>query len=157
MTAFLRDPQVAGRFTTTLRSYGMDLLRRFRPLGGSGVVGPGNQHRGASLLPLDPDDRQAAAAAGPRHCVRASADRARLTESGHRKSTTSANYKAIAIRHRETVIRSFFDLHLELKIVIVDPVASPARSTTSVPRDGHRRIAADHVSRRVEGITCSSR
>jgi hypothetical protein len=63
VAAYLRDLQAADRSAATLRSYGMDLLRWFRPVGGRGGLGPGHAHRGAGLLPLAAGGRQADPAA----------------------------------------------------------------------------------------------
>ena len=46
VTAYFRDLQAAGRAEATVRSYGMDLLRWFRPVVGNRcAVGPGEPCR----------------------------------------------------------------------------------------------------------------
>jgi hypothetical protein len=46
VTAFLMELQASGRSAATQRSYAMDLLRWFRPVGGRGAVGAGDSGRG---------------------------------------------------------------------------------------------------------------
>ena len=57
---YFRDLQAAGRSASTLRSYGLDLLRWFRVLVGDRCpVEPGVADRGAGLLSVDADRGQA--------------------------------------------------------------------------------------------------
>jgi hypothetical protein len=80
--AFLRDLQGAGRSAATARSYGMDTLRWFRPVGGRGVVGSCDACGGAGLQLLDPSDGQAQ---GGRGQAAAGSGRGR-SESGDREA-----------------------------------------------------------------------
>ena len=60
VAAFLRDVQACGRSASTLRSYGLDLLRWFRFVWAIEIaLGPGDRGGGSRFLLLDSADRQA--------------------------------------------------------------------------------------------------
>lgn len=112
---FFRDLQAAGRSASTLRSYGMDLLRWFRFLWAVEV----SWDRATSIEARD-FSRWIQLTAKPRPSkVRVVAARRQQIAPGSPnpvtgKLTIGAKYKASTIRHSETVLRSFYDLHLEL-------------------------------------------
>jgi hypothetical protein len=52
VSEYLKDLQAAGRSQSTQRSYGMDLLRWFRPVGDRLGLGPGHSCGGPRFLPV---------------------------------------------------------------------------------------------------------
>src|SRR6476469_4169303 len=84
VAVFLRELAAAGRSPSTLRSYGMDLLRWW-PFPGRrrGVLGPRDAGRGPRFQLLDPADGKATAARDAlRGCNRCGGAAAGSTESG---------------------------------------------------------------------------
>ena len=95
--AYFRELQAAGRSAATLRSYGMDLLRWFRFLW-------------AVKVPWDRASRVEA-----RDFCRWMQIAGKPTRSsGHRKvGAAGGAYSASARAHSETVLRCFYDMHLD--------------------------------------------
>jgi site-specific recombinase XerD len=107
VTAFFRDLLAAGRAEATVRSYGMDLLRWFRFLW-------------ATEVPWDRATRIEAR------------DFSRWLRSGRDGTTYAPSVRA----HSETVLRSFYDFHLE---VGSGPIINP------FPLDRSRRAGRAHA------------
>ena len=118
---FLRDLQACGRSASTLRSYGMDLLRWFRFVWAIGIgwdrVTSVEARDFCSLLqladkPTGPhwrrrDDDPVAAP------VPAAARRAAAPNAVTGKPALGARYASRTVAHCETVLRGFYEFHLE--------------------------------------------
>ncbi|MGH3856827.1 MAG: tyrosine-type recombinase/integrase [Pseudonocardiaceae bacterium] len=123
VAAFLRDLQACGRSASTLRSYGMDLLRWFRFVWAIGIgwdratsveardfccwlqladkpAGPHWRHR-------DDDPSR------PCSPVAASRRRPAVPNAVTGKLTPGAKYASATAAHCETVLRGFYEFHLE--------------------------------------------
>ena len=97
VAAFFRDLLAAGRSAATVRSYGMDLLRWFRPCGRPGWRGI--RQRGVRL---------ATSAGG----CRSPASRGGLAGVVRWRPPPARPYAASVRAHSETVLRGFYDFHL---------------------------------------------
>ena len=114
---FLRDLQARGRPAATQRSYGMDLLRWFRFLWAAGV--PWDQATRAEARDFF-CWLQAAAKPARRHWRQAGTEQpaARPARAGMPNPVTGKPppgpmYAPSTVAHCETVLRSFYDFHLE--------------------------------------------
>ena len=114
---FLRDLQACGRSAGTLRSYGMDLLRWFRFLWALGIcwdrVSSVEARDFCCWLQLI--DRAAGGhgphrGAGPASRVRRPGPIANRVTG---KPTPTATYAPATVAHCETVLRGFYEFHLE--------------------------------------------
>jgi len=129
VSAYFRDLQAAGRSTATLRSYGMDLLRWFRFLWAVGVAWDQATRTEARDFcrwlqlagkPVRPHWR-------------------RQTEAGAGPAATAAagGVYATSVRaHSETVLRAFYDFHLDTG---TGPILNP------FPLDRSRRDRRAHA------------
>ena len=116
--AFFAELAACGRPATTQRSYGMDLLRWFRFLWAVGVGWDrGDPGRGAGLLPVAAGHGQAGAAAlavsGRRRCRVGPAAAAAGVNAVTGKPSPGDRYEAATAAHCESVLRGFYDFHLE--------------------------------------------
>ena len=126
--AFFRDLLAAGRAESTVRSYGMDLLRWFRFLRAAGVrLGSGDSCRGPRFLQVAAGCRQAGPAA-----------LARAVEPPARGGAVPAGeaYAPSVRAHSETVLRAFYDFHLDAGS---GPIVNP------FPLDRSRRGGRAHA------------
>lgn len=110
---FFAELQASGRAASTLRSYGMDLLRWFRFLwavecawGRAGRVEARDFSRWIQIT-AKPGRRRAGVQGGA-----VPAPRGVNAVTG--KATQGGGYAVETVRHSETVLRQFYDLHLEL-------------------------------------------
>jgi site-specific recombinase XerD len=111
VTAYFRDLQAAGRSAATVRSYGMDLLRWFRFLWAAGVTW-----------------NQATRAEARDFC--------RWLLISGKPGPPGKPYAASVRAHSETVLRSFYDFHLDAD---TGPIVSP------FPLDRARRGGRAHA------------
>jgi site-specific recombinase XerC len=119
VTAYFRDLQAAGRSAATLRSYGMDLLRWFRFLWAIDV--PWNQATRAEARDFCRWLQVAGKPARP----------------GAEARAVPARQYAPSVRaHSETVLRSFYDVHLDAG---TGPIVNP------FPLDRARRAGRAHA------------
>lgn len=129
VSAFLADLQAAGRSETTLRSYGMDLLRWFRFLW---TVGVSWQRASRS----DARDfcrwLQLGGKPARTHWRRKDGNGGATAPAGSTASVYSTSVRA----HSETVLRSFYEFHREAG---TGPVVNP------FPLDRSRRGARAHA------------
>jgi len=113
VAAFFRDLQAAGRSTSTLRSYGLDLLRWFRFLWAVGVAW--DRATGAEARDFS---RWLQVSGKPtRPHWRTEPDAAALPAAG-----TGEAYAASVRAHSETVLRGFYDFHRD---EATGPVVNP--------------------------------
>ncbi|WP_346173484.1 site-specific integrase [Streptomyces cuspidosporus] len=124
VSAYLQDMQGAGKPPTTARSYGMDLLRWFRFLWATGV--PWEQ---ATRLEARDFSRWLLVAGQPARPHWRSGGAASWTVGGK-------PYAASVRAHSETVLRGFYDFHIE---------AGTGRILNPFPLDRSRRGRRDHV------------
>ena len=120
VTAYFRDLQAAGRSAATLRSYGMDLLRWFRFLWATGVVW--NQATRAEARDFCRWLQVAGKPARPGMTARPAA--------------AGRQYAPSVQAHSETVLRSFYDFHLDAG---TGPIVNP------FPLDRARRAGRAHA------------
>ena len=116
VAAFLRDLQASGRPETTLRAYAIALLRWFRFLWATGV--PWDQATRAEArdfsrwiqLTVKPGR-----AGGPGDAARAGAAAARagVPNPVTGKAPPGSGYAPATVTHSESVLRGFYDFHLE--------------------------------------------
>jgi site-specific recombinase XerD len=111
VTAYFRDLQAAGRSAATIRSYGMDLLRWFRFLWAAGVTW-----------------NQATRAEARDFC--------RWLLISGKPGSPGRPYAASVRAHSETVLRSFYDFHLDAD---TGPIVNP------FPLDRARRRGRPHA------------
>lgn len=138
VAAYLRDLHACGRPATTLRSYGMDLLRWFRFLWSVEI--PWEQATRVEardfclwLRVTDKPRRRhwrhpAVMAAGP-------APRPAAPNAVTGKPAPGAKYAARTVAHCESVLRSFYDFHLEVGF---GPMVNPFPLTRSHRARRHR-------------------
>jgi site-specific recombinase XerD len=129
VAAFFRDLQAAGRSTSTLRSYGLDLLRWFRFLWAVGVAwdrATGVEAREFSRW------LQVAGKPERRHW------RERHDPAPGPAAGTGEAYAASVRAHSETVLRTFYDFHREAG---TGPILNP------FPLDRSRRGRRAHAHR----------
>jgi site-specific recombinase XerD len=119
-TAYFRDLQAAGRSAATVRSYGMDLLRWFRFLRAAGV--PWEQATRAEARDFSRWLQVAGRAGG----------RGQAAGGGPSGKPYAASVRA----HSETVLRSFYDYHLDAG---TGPIVNP------FPLDRARRGGRAHA------------
>jgi site-specific recombinase XerD len=119
VTAYFRDLQAAGRSAATLRSYGMDLLRWFRFLWAIGV--PWNQATRAEARDFCRWLQVAGKPARP---------------GGDARPVPARQYAPSVRAHSETVLRSFYDFHLDAG---TGPIVNP------FPLDRVRRAGRAHA------------
>jgi site-specific recombinase XerD len=104
VAAYLRDLQAGGRPATTQRSYGMDLLRWFRFLRAAGVGWDQATRAEArdfiSWLQVTSKPGRAAGGTGGVNSVTG-------------KPAPGVQYAPATVAHCETVLRSFYEFHLE--------------------------------------------
>ena len=138
VAAYLRDLHACGRPATTLRSYGMDLLRWFRFLWVVEVLWEQATRVEARdfCLWLQVADKprrphwrhQAGVAAGP-------APQSAAPNAVTGKPAPGTKYAAGTVAHCESVLRSFYDFHLE---VGSGPMVNPFPLTRSERARRHR-------------------
>jgi hypothetical protein len=104
VTAFFRDLQAAGRSTSTLRSYGLDLLRWFRFLWAVGVAW--DRATGVEAREFSRWLQMAGKPARPHW-------RERHDPTPGPAPGTGEAYAASVRAHSETVLRTFYDFHRE--------------------------------------------
>ncbi len=107
VSAFFRDLQAAGRSTLTVRSHGMDLLRWFRFLWAAGV-----EWDRVSQVEARDFCRWMQVAGKPLRTHWRRRNRAAATVSPN-IATIRTSYAPSVRAHSETVLRSFYGLHLE--------------------------------------------
>jgi len=105
---FFRELVASGRSTATVRSYGMDLLRWWRFLAAVEVAWDR-----ASRIDARDFSCWIQAAAKPRGRRVASGEAAGAANPVTGKSTRGSGYAAATVAHCETVLRAFYDFHLE--------------------------------------------
>lgn len=128
VAAFLRDLQAAGRSTSTLRSYGLDLLRWFRFLWAVGVAW--DRATGVEAREFSRWLRVAGKPARRHWRER------RDPEATPVAASTGETYAASVRAHSETVLRSFYDFHREAG---TGPILNP------FPLDRSRRGRRAHA------------
>jgi len=129
VSAYLRDLQAAGRSEATARSYGMDLLRWFRFLWATGVVWDR-----ATRIEARDFCRWLQVAGKP---ARAHWRRRREAADDAVVPAASGQVYAPSVRaHSETVLRAFYDFHLEAG---TGPILNP------FPLDRSRRGRRAHA------------
>ena len=118
VSAYLRELQACGRPASTQRSYAMDLLRFFRFLWALGV--PWNEATRVEardfctwigLVDKPPLQRHDGSSSKPRSSRGASRGGAPNALTG--KATPGVKYAPATVAHAETVLRSFYEAHLE--------------------------------------------
>jgi site-specific recombinase XerD len=128
VAAYLRDLQACGRPAATQRSYGMDLLRWFRFLQAAGVGWEQATQVEArdfiSWLQVSVKPGRTAGSAGGVNSVTG-------------KPVRGSRYAPATIAHCETVLRSFYEFHLEAG-------SGPMVNPFPLVRDRHGRPLAHH-------------
>ena len=134
VAVYLRELQACGRPATTQRSYGMDLLRWFRFLWAAGMGGirppgrrPGISAGGFSWRPSPAPG--APRTGGAR--VRRGGKEAVNPVTG--KPAPAVTYAAATRAHSESVLRAFYDLHLEAG---TGPMVNPFPLSRAAGRPG---------------------
>lgn len=125
VSAYFRDLQAAGRSATTMRSYGLDLLRWFRFLWAIGV-----EWNRATRVEARDFSRWMLLAGKP------SRPHWRHPDEPARPQPKAQPYAASARAHSETVLRCFYDFHLGLGD---GPIVNP------FPLDRSRRAGRAHA------------
>jgi integrase len=123
---YFRDLQAAGRSTATIRSYGLDLLRWFRFLWAIGIA-----WNHATRVEARDFCRWMLVAGKPSR-----PHWRRPNEALKRSSGAAASYAPSVRAHAETVLRGFYDYHLEAG---TGPLVNP------FPLDRSRRGARAHA------------
>ncbi len=139
VSAFLADLQAAGRSETTLRSYGMDLLRWFRFLWTVGV-----SWQRASRADARDFCRWLQLGGKP-----ARTHWRRKDGNGGATATAGSVYSTSVRAHSETVLRSFYEFHREAG---TGPVVNPFpldRSRRGVRAHAHHNPMEPHAKERV--------
>jgi integrase len=142
VAAFFAELAAYGRPATTQRSYGMDLLRWFRFLWALGVDwDQATRVEGRDLCrwlqlavkPARPHWRYPAGAGRSGGAVRAPAA---MTNAVTGKPSRGERYEASTVAHCESVLRGFYDFHLEAG---TGPMLNP------FPLSRHRRAGRAHA------------
>ena len=134
VAAFLRDLQASGRPETTLRAYAIALLRWFRFLWATGV--PWDQATRAEARDFSRWIQIAVKpgrAGGPGDAARAGAAAAwaGVPNPVTGKAPPGSGYAPATVTHSESILRGFYDFHLETgtgPIVNPFPLARPGRA-----------------------------
>lgn len=138
VAAFLRELMAAGRSPSTLRSYGMDLLRWWRFLHAVGVCwdrATRVEARDFSCwIQLTVKPRRQAARASASAGVATRRPGAPNAVTG--KPTPGFGYAAATVAHSETVLRGFYDFHRDAG---TGPILNP------FPLDASRRARRAHA------------
>jgi integrase len=143
VSAYLRELQACGRPATTQRSYAMDLLRYFRFLWAVGV--PWNEATRAEARDFctwaQLVDKPAPFRRGPGREGPLAVGRPGRTSSGQGapnaltgKKAAGRKYAPASLAHAETVVRSFYEFHVEMG---TGPIVNP------FPLDRRRRGRAN--------------
>ncbi len=148
VSAYLRELQACGRPASTQRSYAMDLLRFFRFLWAVGV--PWNEATRVEArdfcLWIQLVDKPARQGAG----VLSAAELRSKPDAKHRgtpnaltgKPILGTKYAPATVAHAETVLRSFYEFHLE---AVTGPMVNPfplSRSRRSSRSNAHHNPMA---------------
>jgi site-specific recombinase XerD len=144
---YLKDLQAAGRAAATLRSYGMDLLRWFRFCWA--IEMPWDQVTRAEARDfarrLQMTDKPVRGRRGPAQVPAAGRARAPAPNAVTGKPSPGRKYAAATAAHSESVLRHFYDFHVEAgsgPIVNPFPLARGRRSRGANarhnPMDPHR-------------------
>jgi site-specific recombinase XerD len=135
VNAFLRELQACGRAATTQRSYGMALLRWFRFVWAIGV--PWNQATRAEARDFSRWVQVAGKPVRPhwRHPEQPVEKRG---------TPTAGRYAAVTVAHGETVLRTFYEFHLQAgtgPLVNPFPLSRPGRRANAHhnPMDPYRQ------------------
>jgi len=133
VAAYLRDLQAAGRSPATLRSYGMDLLRWFRYLWAAGVAWDRATRTEARdfcrwLLVAGKPARP--------HWRKQGETTTTVRAAGAASPWAGEPYAASVRTHSETVLRSFYDFHMDAG---TGPIINP------FPLDRSRRAGRTHA------------
>ena len=131
VSAFLRDLQAAGRSPATARSYGLDLLRWFRFLWALGV----GWERATRVEARD-FCRWLQVAGRPSRPHWRRRESASTDDGGGRAGRARRPYAASVRAHNETVLRGFYEFHLEAGS---GPIVNP------FPLDRSRRGSRAHA------------
>ena len=140
---YFRDLRAAGRSSATLRGYGLDLLRWFRFLWAIGVAWDRATRTDARDFSC-----WLATVVKPAHGHRS----AGTVNSVTGKPSPAPTYAAATRARTETVLRRFYDLHMETGMGPgVNPFPAPRRPTSERPRQsdatGRPRPGSMHTPR----------